>query len=57
MILVEIFGDAHPVTAVGDPLQAIYGWRGASVSNIDNFTKHFPLKDGNASKIYNLTSN
>ena len=57
MILVEIFGDAHPVTAVGDPLQAIYGWRGASVSNIDNFTKHFPLKNGNASKIYNLTSN
>ncbi|MFM7139285.1 MAG: ATP-dependent helicase, partial [Actinomycetes bacterium] len=57
MILVEVFGDAHPVTAVGDPLQAIYGWRGASVSNIDNFTNHFCLKDGTKSKIFNLTSN
>lgn len=57
MILVEIFGDAHPVTAVGDPLQAIYGWRGASVSNIDNFTKHFSLKNGTVSKTFNLTSN
>ena len=27
-------GRGHPVTAVGDPNQAIYGWRGASVSNI-----------------------
>ncbi len=57
MILVEIFGNSHPVTAVGDPLQAIYGWRGASVSNIDNFTKHFPLANGQESKTYNLTSN
>ncbi len=57
MILVEIFGNAHPVMAVGDPLQAIYGWRGASVSNIDNFTNHFPLKTGNSSKVFNLTSN
>ncbi len=27
-------GRGHAVTAVGDPNQAIYGWRGASVSNI-----------------------
>ena len=36
-----LFGDGHPVTAVGDPCQAIYGWRGASVDNIESFTEHF----------------
>ena len=35
-------GRGHPVTAVGDPNQAIYGWRGASVSNILNFAETFP---------------
>jgi DNA helicase-2/ATP-dependent DNA helicase PcrA len=35
-------GRGHAVTAVGDPNQAIYGWRGASVSNILNFADTFP---------------
>ena len=35
-------GLGHPVTAVGDPNHAIYGWRGASVSNILNFASEFP---------------
>ncbi|MGX1272222.1 ATP-dependent exoDNAse (exonuclease V) beta subunit [Streptomyces phaeoluteigriseus] len=34
-------GTGHPVTAVGDPCQAIYGWRGASVANLDDFPEHF----------------
>jgi DNA helicase II / ATP-dependent DNA helicase PcrA len=37
----HFFGDGHPVTAVGDPFQAIYGWRGASVHNITEFSRHF----------------
>ncbi len=39
-------GRGHPVTAVGDPCQAIYGWRGASVSNIEGFGLDFPRADG-----------
>jgi DNA helicase-2/ATP-dependent DNA helicase PcrA len=41
-LLQGIFAEGHPVTAVGDPCQAIYGWRGASVDNIDSFPHHFP---------------
>ncbi len=48
-MLQALFGDGHPVTAVGDPCQAIYGWRGASVTNIDAFPEHFPvLRPGRA---------
>lgn len=40
-------GRGHPVTAVGDPCQAIYGWRGASVGNIEQFPAQFrPTYDG-----------
>ncbi|GLZ40506.1 ATP-dependent DNA helicase [Actinokineospora sp. NBRC 105648] len=35
-----------PVTAVGDPAQAIYGWRGASAANLPRFTTDFPQKHG-----------
>jgi DNA helicase II / ATP-dependent DNA helicase PcrA len=31
----------HPVMAVGDPYQAIYGWRGASSSNLADFDTEF----------------
>jgi DNA helicase-2/ATP-dependent DNA helicase PcrA len=36
-----LFGDGHAITAVGDPNQAIYGWRGASASNLSRFAEHF----------------
>ena len=49
-------GLGHPVTAVGDPNQAIYGWRGASVSNILEFGQDFPSRDGRPTT-YPLTVN
>ncbi len=39
-------GLGHPVTAVGDPCQAIYGWRGASVGNIGQFPAQFRRAPG-----------
>ena len=39
-------GRGHAVMAVGDPNQAIYGWRGASVSNIMSFADTFPAAAG-----------
>ncbi|WP_328562573.1 ATP-dependent DNA helicase [Streptomyces coelicoflavus] len=48
ILLAGLFGGGtgHPVTAVGDPCQAIYGWRGASVANLDDFPEHFAHADG-----------
>ena len=43
VLLQRIFGEGHAVMAVGDPCQAIYGWRGASVDNIESFPQHFPV--------------
>ncbi|MFB8124968.1 UvrD-helicase domain-containing protein [Streptomyces bacillaris] len=47
----------HAVTAVGDPCQAIYGWRGASVANLDDFPEHFPHADGTPATRYSLSEN
>ncbi|MFD6450908.1 ATP-dependent helicase [Nocardia sp. NPDC060220] len=33
---------ALAVTAVGDPMQSIYGWRGASAANLPRFATDFP---------------
>ncbi len=39
-LLSELYA-RHPVMAVGDPNQSIYGWRGASASNLDDFANQF----------------
>ncbi|OBK93629.1 ATP-dependent DNA helicase, partial [Mycobacterium sp. 1245499.0] len=38
--------DGLALTAVGDPIQSIYGWRGASATNLPRFTTDFPRSDG-----------
>ncbi|MFF4842043.1 UvrD-helicase domain-containing protein [Streptomyces collinus] len=50
-------GTGHPVTAVGDPCQAIYGWRGASVANLDDFPDHFARTDGRPATRQSLSEN
>ncbi|NJP42421.1 ATP-dependent DNA helicase [Actinacidiphila epipremni] len=59
LLLAGLFGagTGHPVTAVGDPCQAIYGWRGASVANLDDFPRHFPYADGRPADRYSLSEN
>jgi DNA helicase-2/ATP-dependent DNA helicase PcrA len=42
VLLRALFGGGHPVTAVGDPCQSIYGWRGASAGNLRRFAAEFP---------------
>ncbi|MFG5722580.1 UvrD-helicase domain-containing protein [Streptomyces murinus] len=59
VLLAGLFGSGtgHPVTAVGDPCQAIYGWRGASVANLDDFPDHFRHADGSPATRQALSEN
>ncbi|SFB51282.1 DNA helicase-2 / ATP-dependent DNA helicase PcrA [Amycolatopsis marina] len=49
ILLRALFGGSEdgplPITAVGDPAQAIYGWRGASAANLPRFTTDFPRRE------------
>ncbi len=56
-LLERLYAGGHPVTAVGDPAQSIYGFRGASVGNILRFPQHFPQRSGAPAKVYPLTTN
>ena len=40
-LLADLFGRGHAVMAVGDPNQAIYGWRGASAASLTGFRARF----------------
>ena len=49
-------GEAVPVTAVGDPNQSIYGWRGASATTLTRFPREFADGDGPAAVLPLSTS-
>ncbi|HSY14705.1 MAG TPA: ATP-dependent helicase, partial [Jatrophihabitantaceae bacterium] len=51
-----LFGQGHPVTAVGDPFQSIYGWRGASAGNIGGFATAFADAAGVPARIFPLAT-
>jgi DNA helicase II / ATP-dependent DNA helicase PcrA len=55
-LLRALFGGGHPVTAVGDPCQSIYGWRGASAGTLNRFPLEFPLPTGAPAPELSLTT-
>lgn len=57
ILLQQLFGEGHSVMAVGDPCQGIYRWRGAEITNMDNFTTDFPNSDGSPARLLHLTIN
>ncbi|GHJ14669.1 MULTISPECIES: ATP-dependent helicase [unclassified Micromonospora] len=56
VLLNALFGGGHPVTAVGDPCQSIYGWRGASAGTLDRFPGEFARADGTPAEVLGLTT-
>jgi DNA helicase-2/ATP-dependent DNA helicase PcrA len=55
-LLNALFGNGHPVTAVGDPCQSIYGWRGASAGNLRRFADDFPDRSGRTAPVRKLST-
>jgi DNA helicase-2/ATP-dependent DNA helicase PcrA len=45
-LLSTLFSGGHPVTAVGDPCQSIYTWRGAAAGTIGAFNSYFAKGPG-----------
>jgi DNA helicase II / ATP-dependent DNA helicase PcrA len=56
VLLRALFGNGHPVTAVGDPCQSIYGWRGASAGNLRRFAADFPARTGGPAPVQQLST-
>ncbi|MDD0858920.1 UvrD-helicase domain-containing protein [Arthrobacter alpinus] len=54
-LFAELFGSGHPVTAVGDPHQSIYGFRGASAGQLFRFPEIFLKSDGGYAPTAELT--
>ncbi|GGP11730.1 ATP-dependent helicase [Nonomuraea glycinis] len=55
VLLRSLFGGGHPVTAVGDPCQSIYGWRGASAGNLRRFPQDFRSGSGDLAPVRQLS--
>lgn len=55
-LLRHLFGGGHPVTAVGDPHQSIYGFRGASAGTLERFPRQFPRADGAPAAVAHLAT-
>jgi DNA helicase-2/ATP-dependent DNA helicase PcrA len=56
VLLTALYGGGHPVTAVGDPCQAIYGWRGASAGTLDRFQQEFTDQQGHLAAKLDLST-
>ena len=56
VLLRALFSGGHPVTAVGDPCQSIYGWRGASAGNLRRFRADFPVHEGRPAPVLLLST-
>lgn len=60
ILLSSLFGggadDSLALTAVGDPIQSIYGWRGASAANLPRFATDFPYADGSPAPTLELST-
>ena len=55
-LLAALFGDRHPVTAVGDPHQSIFGWRGASSGTLGRFLQAFTTTAGGRPPVLPLST-
>ncbi len=60
VLLASLFGGGVDrtlaLTAVGDPMQSIYGWRGASAANLPRFTTDFPRAPGKPAAVLELST-
>ncbi|WP_434613723.1 ATP-dependent helicase [Arthrobacter sp. A5] len=55
-LFAKLFGGGHPVTAVGDPHQSIYGFRGASAGQLFRFPDIFRRAGGGSAATAELTT-